>query len=168
MNPSKIGIDPSLVKNVKRILIKRYPNGRYKSEESVIRFIRKASRFSRQTGDSGASKDSKQVFGQLRNRVVARDALYEILGIDSSNELVTQDELDEILENATLDVSDEINFNPDEFKYYIAGEMQYIFSDQAHRVKTEIDKFQAVDNSDSKETRVFGIITKTKESAHAR
>jgi hypothetical protein len=165
----KMGINPGLLSQVRKTLEKGRP-GRIYSEERVVRLIQRIIQLEKQDQLKDAKDPRAKAFiGQVSKQLRDQTKLLRTLGVDpeSTQGLLATEEIKKIVadRNATWSGA----YNAEEFISYVGAELKSVFIPELEQIEEELDKYEIIETADAAPARkIFGYISKTKESAHAR
>lgn len=174
---NKLGLEPGFVARIQNELQQR-TSRTYTTEETtalIRRYEQLSSGFSAEKTNPGIGTTPEQkkkqgktqgIYGMLRAQRAKTMRAYEMAtgqpadAISSSFADISFDQLPE--GEAELDQ----DFDPELYAVFLAQELRNLFEREMTQIDRELEKFEAIEGK--KRTILNGVITKTKESAHAR
>ncbi len=164
----KLGASEGFVKQAGRILEKR--RGRDYSAEEVKTLIRRYETFTgglTEKVSTSAKPETKAFYGQLRSQ---RERTFEALRTITGQEVdPKQAHLGEINLQQVLDTEASIRegkYDDEQFASYTVQRFIDLFENERTKIDRELAKFESL--SGKQREVLYGYVTKSKESAHAR
>lgn len=168
MQVGKLGTSETFINQAIRVLEKR--NGKQYTPDQVREIVRRYEDITGGLTDSASTSSkpgTRAFYGQLRTqRKKTFEALESLTGekIDP-----TQVHLGEINLQQVLDAEESVRngeYNQEQFAAYTAQRFIDIFGDERGKIEGELAKFESI--SGMTRELLYGYVTKSKESAHAR
>ncbi len=168
MQTEKLGLNDDFIRQIARTL--RGNTGKTYTAEQTNRLIRHYESLTKglqERASASPKQRTKAFYGQLKSQ---RDRTLQAIKTLTGRELMPAEvHLGQINMQELLDAETNIRegaYDEDQFASYTIQKFLNIFGEEQGRIEQELDKFQ----SDAGKQReiLFGYITKSKESAHAR